>query len=352
MSKTIFDPVNAGGFQAPNRIMAAATWHALSDEEGHITPQIRKIYRDLARGGVGLIDFESTGVRELDGRAQGVTRLDRDELIPEFSALVKEVHAEGVPIIIQLALNRFIRKKDDGSLQFVPVSLITAEEIGQLKTDFTAAAVRAKKAGFDGVQIHAAHGTLLGNFLSPDINRREDAFAGSLENRARLLVDILHGIKQECGQDFPVSVKINSTDRGHAYGGFEPDDCVRTCILLETEGIDAIEVSINGPSEGGIRAGRNEAFLATYAKAIRSHVSVPVIMTGGLRSMETMDRLLNEGVADMFSLSRPLIREPDLVNRWKSGDTAPARCVSCNRCFSMAGHTCALGVARQDENAQ
>lgn len=338
--------MDAGGLMTQNRIMVAATWHAMSDEEGCVTPEIVEIYRELAKGGVGLIDFESTGVRDLDGRAQGVVRLDTDERIPEFMRLVDVVHEENVPIIVQLALNKFIRQDENDRLWDVPVTLITGEEIERLKADFIHAAVRANKAGFDGIQIHAAHGTLIGNFLSPEINLRKDAYGGSLENRARIVTDILHGIKDVCGEEYPVSVKINSTDRGHEYGGFELEDCVKTCMLLEQEGMGAVEVSINGPSEGGIRAGRNEAFLAPYAKAVREHVSVPVIMTGGLRSMETMNRLLDEGVCDMFSLSRPLIREPGLVNRWKSGDTDPAKCVSCNRCFGMEGHTCALGVIR------
>ncbi len=343
MRMNIFDKVDAGGITAKNRIMVAATWHAMSDNEGHVTPEIVEIYRELAKGGVGIIDFESTGVRDLDGRAQGVVRLDRDELIPEFAKLVEAVHEEGTPIIVQLALNKFLRQEEDG-LYYVPVALITRDEIERLKYDFIAAAIRAKKAGFDGIQIHAAHGTLLGNFLSPDINLRKDEYGGSIENRARIVVEILHGIKKECGGDYHVCVKINSSDLG--YGGFELPDCIGTCRHLEKEGIDAIEVSVNGPSFGGIKAGKNEAFLAENAKAIKAKVSVPVMMTGGLRSVETMNRLLEEDVADLFTLSRPLIREPGLVARWQSGDTAPAQCVSCNRCFSMAGHTCALGVIR------
>lgn len=314
------------------------------DEEGHITPEILEIYRELANGQVGIIDFESTSVRELDGHAQGVVRLDRDELIPEFAEVADAVHAEGTPIIIQLALNRFIRRDEDGSLWWVKVPGVTQEEIKRLKADFVAAAVRAKKAGFDGVQIHAAHGTFPGNFLSPDLNLRTDEYGGSIENRAWIVIEILHGIKHECGEDFPVSVKINSSDLG--YGGFEVQDCIETCQLLEKEGMNAIEVSVNGPSFDGIRAGKNEAFLAANSKAIKGKVSVPVIMTGGLRSIGTMNHLLDEDAADLFSLSRPLIREPGLVARWQSGDTAPSRCVSCNRCFSMKGHTCALGVIR------
>jgi 2,4-dienoyl-CoA reductase-like NADH-dependent reductase (Old Yellow Enzyme family) len=211
---------------------------------------------------------------------------------------------------------------------------------------FVNTTARAQKAGFDGVELHGAHGLLLSTFLSPDRSHRNDAYGGSTEGRAKIVTDIIHGIKSTCGEDFHVSIKVNSTD--YSPGGLMPEESLKVCSLLEQAGIDSIEVSAMGPSVGGIRPGINEGYYAPFSKTLKRQVSVPVILTGGHRSVEHMERLLNDAAADFFSLSRPLIREPGLVRRWQEGDLRPADCVSCNQCFSMHGHSCIRGTIHCD----
>ena len=209
---------------------------------------------------------------------------------------------------------------------------------------FAAAAVRARQAGFDGVQIHAAHGYLLSQFLSPVYNRRRDAFGGALENRAKASLMVLSAIREKVGVDFPVLVKMNCGD--FMDKGLTARDAVSVAGMLAQGGVDAIEVSgglfINpkmSPSRMGINREEKEAYFQAEAGQIKKAVDVPLILVGGNRSLDVAARIVGEGGADYISMSRPFIREPGLINRWKSGDYAKAKCLSDNKCFgpAMAG---------------
>jgi 2,4-dienoyl-CoA reductase-like NADH-dependent reductase (Old Yellow Enzyme family) len=228
---------------------------------------------------------------------------------------------------------------------------MTEQEILEVIEAFTKAAIRAKKAGFDGVQLHCAHGFLLSNFISPYTNRRTDRWGGSVENRARIVTEIVRCIKEQTEADFPVLVKMNATD-GFQPGthkadmGIEISQVVETAKLLEKAGVCAVEVS-GGISEAGgvtirtaINSPAKEAYFKEYSKAIKKAVNIPVILVGGVRSLSVMEYLLENGFADMVSMSRSFICEPDLVLKLKSGEAKKAKCVSCNLCFDLEGIKC------------
>jgi 2,4-dienoyl-CoA reductase-like NADH-dependent reductase (Old Yellow Enzyme family) len=219
---------------------------------------------------------------------------------------------------------------------------MTREDIEEVTAAFADAAVRARKAGFDAVQIHAAHGYLLSQFLSPFFNKRKDEYGSRIENRARLVVQVLRAIRKAVDADFPVFIKLNSED--FLPGGITVEDMLQTATMLEEAGIDAIEMSggtflsgKNNPSrQGRPGSGEPEAYYEAAARRYKEKIRVPLILVGGIRTFETAEKLVNEGVTDYIALSRPLIREPDLVNRWKSGDRRPASCLSDSRCFKPA----------------
>jgi 2,4-dienoyl-CoA reductase-like NADH-dependent reductase (Old Yellow Enzyme family) len=222
---------------------------------------------------------------------------------------------------------------------------LAPDEIQVLIVDFISAAKRAKRAGFDGVQLHAAHGYLLSSFLSPHTNRRADEWGGPVENRARVLVEILRGVKAACGRDFPVIVKLNSTD--FLESGLVLEDAVRVARMIEAEGIDGIEVS-GGMAEAGrgsvwagLRGEDEEGYFVENAARIKRAVRVPVLALGGIRTLAVAERIAREGRADLVSLSRPLIRDPFLVKHFREGLAAKSECISCNKCFNPRGIRCA-----------
>ena len=221
---------------------------------------------------------------------------------------------------------------------------MTAEEIQLVIRQFVDAAVRAQKAGFDGVQIHAAHFFFLSRFLSPAVNHRTDEYGGSTENRSRILIEILDGVRK-AAPSLHVTVKINSND--FTRGGLDEDEALTVCKLLDQAGIDSIEVSGNGTSVGGIRAHVNEGYFAPFATRVAEAVSCPVIVVGGFRSLNTMEDVLNQTKIELISLSRPLLREPDLPNKMKADPSTISKCISCNRCYSSPSHRCIFRGSEQ-----
>ena len=214
---------------------------------------------------------------------------------------------------------------------------MTADEARRVVRLFADAARRAKDAGFDGVQIHAAHFFFLSRFISPAVNHRGDAYGGSTENRMRILLDILKGIR-EAAPGLHVTVKINCSD--YTYRGLNEAESLEICKALAAAGIDSIEVSGNGTSVQGIRAGVNEGYFAPFAAALADRIDVPVIAVGGWRSIGSMEAALNDTGIAFLSLSRPLLREPDLPNKLQSGACTASKCVSCNACYSTPSHRC------------
>ncbi|MBM3302556.1 MAG: NADH:flavin oxidoreductase, partial [Deltaproteobacteria bacterium] len=216
---------------------------------------------------------------------------------------------------------------------------MTKQDIVRLVEAYAAAAARSRKAGFDGVQLHGAHGYGINQFLSPAWNKRGDAYGGSPKKRYRFLAEVLEAVRGAVGDDLPVLIKLSVHD--YYEGGLVPEEAVGIARRLAEDGIDAIEVSAGSaasfggkvPARTKIRKEEDEGYLVELAAQVKEAVKVPVITVGGIRSLKTINDILTQGKADYVAMARPFIQEPDLIKRWKSGDTRRAACISCNGCF-------------------
>ncbi|MBQ7618262.1 MAG: NADH:flavin oxidoreductase, partial [Desulfovibrio sp.] len=326
--KHIFEPFAGQNLKLKNRLVRSATWEGAAKPDGSLVDELYDIYDELAAGGVGAIITGFTSVANNDHYFDGMMRLSSDALIPSYAKLVARVKSHHCPILAQLALGAFYRPYGEGFRQVEPDGL-TVEEIALVREQFTTAALRAQKAGFDGVQIHAAHFFFLSRFISPYVNHRTDSYGGSTENRARLLLEILTSIK-EVAPTLHVTMKINSSD--FTPGGLEEEESLKICEHLAAAGLDSIEVSGNGTSVSGIKAHKNEAYFANFAATLAERIAQPVILVGGLRSRSTMESILNKTKIQLLSLSRPLLCEPDFPKRLQIESEAISKCLSCNQC--------------------
>lgn len=351
MSK-LFEESQINGMNLSNRFVRSATWEGMAGEDGSCTSKLVDLMSQLANGGVGLIITGHAYVRP-DGQA-GPWQLGvyEDNLIDGLREMTRAVHEYESRIVLQAAhAGFFANPKLTGTTPLAPSQVegfakstrqeMTADDIKGVVKAFGQAAHRAKEAGFDGVQIHSAHGYLLSQLLSPAFNKRADQYGGSVGNRARTLLEVLGSVRAAVGDDFPVLVKMNSQD--FLDNGLTLEDSLRVASMLQEEGIDAIELSggtfVSGklnPSRAGIKSEEKEAYFREAAKAFKDQLQVPLILVGGIRSFNLAERLVDEGYADYISMSRPFIREPHLVKRWAGGDLRKAECISDNQCFSPA----------------
>ena len=218
---------------------------------------------------------------------------------------------------------------------------MTQYDISRVVEGFRQAAIRAKKAGFDGVQLHGAHGYLFSQYLSPFFNKRTDEYGGSVENRTRIVIEAYEQVRKEVGDDYPVMIKMNVTDFLDD-AGISSDDAVQAASIYSEAGIDAIELS-GGVAWGlyilgdinrlAFRTVQDEGYYRDISRVLKQKVKAPIILTGGLRSYDVAEQIVRDGIADYIGLCRPFIREPGLVNRWKSGDTSKSGCISDNGCL-------------------
>ena len=344
--KKIFETIKLKDLNLKNRLIRSATWEGIAGRDGGITEAAYKIYEELAKGGVGGIITGFTSVLTNDFYFNGMMRLSDDELIPQYKRLTDVIHAENCPVIAQLALGAYYRKTGDKSFVQTEPDNMTAEEIKYVIKAFADAAVRAEKASFDGVQIHAAHFFFLSRFISPAVNHRNDMYGGSTDKRIRILLEILEGIKSAAPK-LHVTIKINSND--FTFGGIDEDECLYICKKLSEAGIDSIEISGNGTSVSGIRAHINEGYFMDFAAKLANEINTPVILVGGLRSRETMENILNNTKIEFLSLSRPLLREPDLPDKLKNNICDESTWSSCNACYSSHNHYCIFKERDQND---
>jgi 2,4-dienoyl-CoA reductase-like NADH-dependent reductase (Old Yellow Enzyme family) len=359
----IFDPITVCNMELQNRFVRSATHEFMAEEDGTPTSGLGDLYEELAKGEVGLIITGYSYVLpggQSDDHQQGIYE---DRFIEPYRKITDRVHRYRSKIVLQIVHGG--RQADISQEYPVPMAPsavknglsavvpkeMTEEDILKVIEAFTQAAVRAKKAGFDGVQLHCAHGFLLSNFISPYTNRRTDRWGGSVENRARIVTEIVRRIKEETGGNFPILMKMNATDgfqpgTAKAELGLDISQAVETAKLLEKAGVCAVEVS-GGISEAGgvtiktaINSPSKEAYFKDYSRKIKNEVNVPVILVGGIRSLSVMEELLENGFADLISMSRAFICEPNLVLKFKSGEAKKAKCVSCNLCFDPKGIKC------------
>lgn len=351
----LFETTNLGGIELRNRLVRSATWEGLANSNGAVTPSLVRIHEELADGGVGLIISSYMYVQPVGKQSVGQIGVYSDEFLPGLKELALAVHDRDGKIVAQIVHcgGQADHSQTDGQHTVAPSAVespgyskipreLTIDEIHEIIDDFAAASRRLQQAGFDGVQLHGAHGYLLAQFLSPLRNQRKDEFGGSLENRARFSLEVYRAVRSVVGPGFLVMIKLNAHD--FLEGSTTEEDSCYLAAALAAEGIDAIEVSGGTPGSGKLGAVRpniekatDEAYFLPQAKAIRRAApSVPLMLVGGMRSPEIMEKILAEGTVEYFSMSRPLIREPGLPRRWESGDRSRAACISCLGCFGPA----------------
>jgi len=346
---SLFDPGRIGSLELKNRLVRSATGAGMSLPDGSMTPELVEIYRQLADGGVGLIITGHACVAPNGKASAGMMGLWKDGLVPGLSKMVDVVHDHGSQVAAQINhAGRQTTPETTGETPVAPSPIpqkgsdivpraLTEGEIRDLLHAYAQAARRAKEAGFDGVQLHCAHGYLMSEFISPYTNHRTDDWGGSPKKRHRFVLEAYRKVREAVGSDYPVFIKQNGAD--FIDGGLELEESVMLAEALDAEGIDAIEVSCGMTEVAAkiarinIRTPKKEAYLLPLAEEFRKHLSCPIILVGGMRSRATMQRILDGGKVDFISICRPLIREPDLPKKLKKGQSA-ATCASCNACFT------------------
>jgi len=356
MNSILFQIADLKGVKVKNRFVRSATVEGMATSDGRPSPDLKELYDTLAQGEVGLIVTAATMVEAaaykksipVEGKVYSLA-MDEDRYIEDWKEIVDSVHEKGSKIAMQIVHpGRQESPKIKGAAPIAPSAVpvtntdivpreMTKEDIGEMVEHFAQSIHRVKKAGFDAVQLHGGHGYLISNFISPYANVRNDEYGGSPENRARFITDIVKRSRKMVGPDYPIMIKMNCDDFIH--GGLDKNEAVRIARVIVHAGIDCIEVTGGTASDSplnvavmGINKEEKEAYFKSYAKALKKNISVPLILVGGLRTPHVMEKIISEGIADFISMSRPLIREPGLVRRWKDGDLEKAKCISCNMC--------------------
>ena len=396
---TIFEPLRFRNLEVKNRIFRSNVAGRFDHYDGRGTQTRINWELKFARGGVGAILSSWTAVDERGKIVPSFAGIERDERIPFWRELGERVHEHDCRFVLQLAHGG--RQRDVPTLAYPrglsstrkpdPLHGFEAEEatradLGEVKRSFAAGARRARAAGLDGVEVHGANGYLFTQFLSSAINEREDEYGGSLENRARLLLETVRAIRAEVGKDFHVQVKLSTTEHGNAFlpwlgEGNTIDDSVQVCRWLEEAGADAIHVSSgntfphpeNPAGEfstedmvrtydvmlsSGVHTFRNYLGFRLWpankvmqkrwerdpaevagrclpdARRVKEAVSIPVIVTGGFQQASLIAAAIEDGSCDAVSIARGLIANNDLVELFRAGHDLPPRpCTYCNKCL-------------------
>jgi 2,4-dienoyl-CoA reductase-like NADH-dependent reductase (Old Yellow Enzyme family)/thioredoxin reductase len=374
MKKMLLEPFAIGGMALKNRIVQSPMELDFGSNEGFVTDRGVDYFEVRARGGTGLIIVGITYVRR-DGKSMNNQHgISDDRYIAEMQVLCKTVHKYGAKIALQLHHGGRLAKYREANTPAVAPSPIvfgsstgadsnrssysneapkelSLKEIEELITCYAQAAKRAKLAGFDGVELHAAHGYLIDQFLSPASNIRKDQFGGSIENRARFLVEIIKASKTAVGKEFPVWCRLNGQEFG-INGGITRLDAQTTSRLAEAAGADAIHVTCAGPSNpiNLTTPIFTSAVIADLASGIKQVVNVPVIAVGKM-TPEAAENILREGKADLISFGRPHITDPDLAGKIARNELEDIRpCIYCMRCrddafASVGGVRCSVNAA-------
>lgn len=354
MYETLFQPGRIGTLELKNRLVMPAMNSHYADEEHHFTEQALNYYGERALGGFGLLITEFLCVSE-EGLAYPMqAAIYDDRFIPSLSRLTERIHQNGGKIFAQLHHGGRMQGKGSTSLpavgasaipdasNMIPVHQLGTEEIPGVVQKFVDAALRAQKSGFDGVEIHGAHGYLLAQFLSAGVNKRTDCYGGSITNRARIVCEIIRGIKAACGQDFPVSVRT-SGDEGYK-GGNTIEAAAAQCRLFEEAGADAVHVSHGIAihsyfSESG--------FNLKYVRRVKEVVSIPVIGVGRLNDPALIASALESGDLDFAALGRESVCDPHLPEKIREGRLDEIlTCTGCmQRCLYPASFEEGFGIS-------
>lgn len=371
----LLSPGRIGGLHLRNRILMSPMGSNLSEVDGHCGERIQAYYEARARGGAGMLIVGVAAIAWPAGACNpNQVAISSDDFLPGLSALARRIKRHGCAAAIQLQHAGKVAVRDiaAGRPMLVPsvpptdsgemTGALTAEEMGafvksftekgakveykvagkddlkQLVEQFAEAAERARRAGFDGVEIHAGHGYILSEFLSPHVNKREDEYGGSLENRARLLQEVIRAVKARAGEDFPVWCRIDATEY-RIEDGISEEDAISTAALAEAAGADAIHVSAYANPASG--AAFTEAPLVHrpggylgFAAGVKRRVTVPVIAVGRIEP-EVGDAVIGRGEADFIAMGRKLLADPELPLRLRQGRPQDVRpCIYCYTCVS------------------
>jgi 2,4-dienoyl-CoA reductase-like NADH-dependent reductase (Old Yellow Enzyme family) len=403
----VFIPTRIGQLEIKNRLVRSATYENAATREGEVSDFLVDLYCTLAKGGMGLIITSVASVYPKARQMHLGMRADSDSLIPSLKKIPRVIR-ESVPdckVMLQLGHpGRQVINREDAPklLSVLPKAFLTyiqrhpelmvpskeaphvveptapsaiydatfgrtpraltVAEIEEIIESFTEGVRRAQEAGFDGVQLHAAHGYLLSSFLSPRTNQREDQYGGSTENRIRIIKDIYQHARKKVNESFPILIKINTTD--FLPAGMDIDEMVRVGRALLEIGFSAIEASggmweavtrkqeelgwppvILPEARTGIKTLDQEGYFLPGAKALKEKTNATIILVGGLRSFSKIEEMLTSKVADFVSISRPLIRQPNLPSLWRSGEGPDkAECISCNACLPVGNAQIACRV--------
>ena len=377
----LLSPARINGMELRNRIFFSPMGSNLAEEDGSVGERLRSYYVERARGGAALVTMGSVSVGFPEGAANWRQEaISDDRFLPGLKALADAVHAEGAKLAAQLHHGGLVAMTDmlDGRALACPSEPETAKDSGdfldvmleeeqakffepytrmgavryavldaagiaRIAAMFAAAADRAKRAGIDAVEIHAGHGYIFSTFLSPAYNRRTDAYGGSVENRARFLIETIRAIRAAVGPDYPVWMRYDSQEFLMDYG-ITLEDAIEVARLAEAAGLDAIHVSAHGDSNYGRTYSTGHAtdirnaFVANAA-AIKAAVKLPVICPGRIEP-EDADRFIAEGRLDFVTMGRKLLADPHLPNKLKAGRPADVRpCVYCYTCISAIFHS-------------
>ena len=355
----------SGGFIAgltiPNRLIRSATWDPSILTSRQMTEEVLDLYRNLALGGIGAIitgGFPVYRERFAEEDPGQPVRLYSDLRINGLEKMAETIHQvrSDCKVFAQLEVGFVEAGPSSISTPFAnePVRELTLDEIEQIVACFVNAIFDMKDGGFDGVQLHASHGGLLSRFLSPYTNQRKDNYGGAPEKRANIIREIVTRARQKVG-DFPILIKMNCTD--YLVGGVDIENFPALAQEIVRAGVDAIELSggmweclfrseeelgfrpVPAPeSHTRIRKPEQQSYFLRYAEAL--DLPIPIILVGGNRDIEKLETILRGGKVDLIALCRPLIREPDLPNRWRAGiGKSVPECVSCNSCiYAMFVH--------------
>lgn len=318
------EPLTINTMLVHNRLVLPPMATEKSIGEGEVSQALCDYYDEKTKGGYfGLVVTEHSYINKMGQASVGQVSLSKDEDIPGLRKLVEVIHNNGSKVIAQInhAGGKAISALDGATTAPAPTGMpytttrgeaveahsMTQTEIDQVVSDFAQAARRVKEAGYDGVEIHSAHGYLLNQFYSPLSNKRDDAYAGStLEGRMRLHGEVIAAVREEVGPDFVVALRLGACD--YQEGGSTVDDAVAAAKILELAGIDLLDIS------GGLcgyrgNGSKEPGYFGVESKAIREAVSIPVILTGGVRDGRAVERLLEEGKADLIGVGRSVLKD-------------------------------------------
>lgn len=328
----LFKKVKLKNIELKNRFIRSATVERISNKDGSASEDLYKLYRNLAEGEVGTIITGYTYVDVSDKVIPHRMSIADDRMIPGYQRICEMLHRNSTHVLMQIGSS-----KDNND-----INSFTKEDIHGLITVMVSGAIRAQKSGFDGIQLLAAHGSLLSRFGAESYNKRYDEY-GFPEGRFNLLLQIFDAIREVLGDKFQIWLKISCTGDEEALKWVWPiNDCLELLSILKKR--DAGLVEISGGNERAltanhhffpwmdIKAYETEAYYRDTAQQLVDHTDIPLALSGGIRSLSTAKELLDDNIS-FISMARPFIAEPDLIKRWRNGDTRASTCISCNKCL-------------------